>query len=201
MIRLRDTALGLIACGALHGCGSSPPTRFYLLSELAPEPGAQVASTAAGTGASADAIAVRLEAVAIPAELDRLELVNHSGPNQLHIAESDRWAAPLDDQIRRTLSDDLTARLPKGVVADPNEPSTQDPRRTLSVSIAQFDADASCAVTLNANWSLQQPHAAAQSGSEHIQQPSAGACPAALPAAMSRALAAFADRLALIVAR
>jgi uncharacterized protein len=197
MIRLRETALSLLACGTLISCGSSPPIRFYMLSELSPESG----NSGAGTGAGAEAVAVRLEAVAIPAELDRLELVIHSGPNQVHIADNDRWAAPLDDQIRRTLSDDLAARLPKGLVADPNEPSTRDPRRTLSVSIGQFDADASCAVTLSASWSLQQPHAAAQSGSERIQQPGAGACPAALPAAMSRALATFADRLAPIVGR
>jgi uncharacterized protein len=201
MIRLRDIAFGLLACGALLSCGSSPPIRFYMLSEMAPESGNSPAGSGASAGATADAVAVRLEAVAIPAELDRLELVNHSGPNQVHIAESDRWAAPLDDQIRRMLSDDLAARLPKGLVVDPNEPSTRDARRTLSVSIGQFDADASCAVTLNASWSLQQPHAAAQSGSERIQQPSAGACPAGLPAAMSRALATFADRLAPIVGR
>jgi hypothetical protein len=200
MIRLREFALSLAACGALLACGSSPPTRYYTLSEIAPE--ATASSAAAGSvGAASGAIPVRLEPVAIPAELDRPQLLNHSGPNQVHISDQDHWAAPLEDQIRHTLSDDLSARLPAGLVADPNEPSTREPRRTLSVSIGQFTADASCALTLTASWSLQSAHAAAQNGEERIQQPSAGACPASVPAAMSRALATLADRLAAVVTR
>jgi uncharacterized lipoprotein YmbA len=184
---LRRCALGLIGCCGLLSCGSSPPTRFYTLNEVAP---GAVSTAAAG------AVPVRVDPVAIPAELDRLELVHHTGPNVVHLADADRWAAPLDEQIRRTLSDDLAARLPAGLVADPNEPINQDARRVLSVSIGQFDADASCAVSLNASWTLRIPHAGDQSGSERIVQASAGACPAALPVAMSRALGVLADRLA-----
>lgn len=194
MIRPRDFALSLLASGALLSCGSSPPTRYYALNEIGPA-GSSSASAAAGT------VAVRLEPVAIPAELDRPELVNHVGANQVHLAEQDRWAAPVDDQIRRTLSDDLAARLPAGLVADPNEPSTREPRRTLSISLGQLSADQGCAVTLNASWSLQRTNAPAQNGEERIEQPSVGACPASLPAAMSRALATLADRLAVILLR
>src|SRR5580658_1530339 len=193
MNRVRHCVLGLLGGCSLLACGSSPPIRFYTLNAVAP--------SATGTAAAAGSIPVRVEPVAIPAELDRLELVNHTGPNLVHLADSDRWAAPLDEQIRRTLSDDLAARLPAGLVADPNEPGTHEPRRTLSVSIGQFDADASCALTLSASWSLQQPHERTRSGSQRIAQPSAGACPTALPAAMSRALATLADRLAAIVAQ
>jgi uncharacterized protein len=192
MIRLRQTALSLLACGTLFSCSSSPPTRFYMLSTIAPQTGGQTA----GASAAQSTVAVRVEAIAIPAELDRLELVHHSGANQVQITDVERWAAPLDEQIRRTLSDDLAARLAPGSVADPNEPSTQDPRRTLSVSIGQFDADAGCVVTLNASWSLQQPHIAARTGSEHIRVSATGTCPSALPAAMSQALGMLADRLA-----
>jgi uncharacterized lipoprotein YmbA len=193
MSRLRQIAGCLLVCGALLSCGSSPPTRYYALNDIAP-------SAAAG-GATAGAIPVRLEPVSIPAELDRPELVNHSGANQVNIADADRWAAPLDEQIRRTLSDDLAARLPEGLVADPDEPATSDPRRKLSVSIGQFEADASCRVTLSVSWSLQQPQVGAQNGSQRIEQPSAGACPGALPAAMSRALATLADTLTPLLAR
>jgi uncharacterized lipoprotein YmbA len=191
MRRWRHYPLVPIACCLLLSCGSSPPTRFYTLNEMAP-------ATAAARS-PAGAVPVRLEPVAIPAELDRQELLNHTTANMVHLSESDRWAAPLDEQIRRTLSDDLAARLPAGLVADPNEPSTRDPRRTLSISIGQFDADASCAVKLSASWSLHTPHAGDQNGTERIAEPSAGPCPSALPVAMSRALATLADRLAAIV--
>jgi uncharacterized lipoprotein YmbA len=193
MRRMRGNALGLLGCCMLAACGSSPPTRFYTLNEIAP---------AAAPGAlSSAAVPVRVELMAIPAELDRLELVSHRDPNRVRVADSDRWAAPLDEQIRRVLSDDLAARLPPNAVADANEANTREPRRTLSVSIAVFEADESCAVTLHASWTLDTPQAARQGGLERIGQPSVGACPAALPAAMSQALATLSERLAPIVAR
>jgi uncharacterized protein len=195
MNAMRLCALGLLSGSVLWACGSSPVTRFYTLNVLAP-PSAPIAGTPTD-----GAIPVRVEPVAIPPELDRLELVNHSGSNSVHISESERWAAPLDEQIRRVLSDDLAARVPAREMADPNEPSTQDPRRRLSVSIGQFDASESCAVTLKASWTLQVPHLPSQSGVEQVQQSAAGACPAGLPATMSRALATLADRLAPIVSR
>jgi uncharacterized lipoprotein YmbA len=178
----------------LAACSSSPPARFYTLNQIAP-----VAAPVAAAGSGA--IPVRVEPVVIPAELDRPEMVIHSDPNRVRFADLDRWAAPLDEQIRRVLSDDLAARLPSNAVADPNEPNTHEPRRTLSVSISVFDADESCAVTLNASWTLHTPDAGNRSGLEHIAQPSVGTCPASLPAAMSHALATFADRLAGILVR
>jgi uncharacterized lipoprotein YmbA len=190
----RLIGFGLIGCTALYACGSSPPTRFYALNVLAPQGSA--VSNAAATAAVSDVIPLRVEPVAIPAELDRLELVSHSGANEVYIAPSERWAAPLDEQVRQVLSDDLAARLPARAVVDPNEPGTQDPRRTLSVSLAQFEAAESCTLTLSASWTLHTPHAPSQSGMEHIEQPAQGSCPQGMAAAMSRALATLADRLA-----
>ncbi len=182
----------LAACGALLlACSASPPTRYYTLSEIngrAPVP------------AASNPIAVRVEPVAIPPELDRLEIVSREGPNRVHIAESELWAAPLDEQIRRILSDDLAARLPPQLVVDPDEPATTQPRRLLSVTIAQFYGDASCAVTLRAGWTLRNPRAGSRRGTEEVQIPASAPCAGALPAAMSRALAALADRLAPVIA-
>jgi uncharacterized lipoprotein YmbA len=179
-------------CGLLVACGSSPPTRFYILNEIAPP-------SASHAPAAANQVPVRIEPVAIAAELDRPELVRRTGPNRVHVAGSERWAAPLSDQIRRVLSDDLSARLPPGLVADPSEPATTDPRRLLTIAIAEFYGDDSCAVSLRASWSMTNPHAASQRGSEQLQLPSSAPCPGELPAAMSRALAALSDRLAAVI--
>ena len=108
----------LVYC-ALSGCDSSPPTRFYILNDIAPT---------AQPAAVSNRIAVRVEPLAIAAEVDRPELVTRSGPNRVHVAGLERWAAPLPGQIRRVLSDDLAARLPPGLVADPDEPATSEPR-------------------------------------------------------------------------
>jgi len=190
---LRSVAL-LAGC-SLAACSASPPTRYYTLqSEAATGPLPPAISSAAAT--TANQLVVRLEPVVIPPELDRLELVSRSGPYRVRIADTERWAAPLDEQIRRVLSDDLAVRLPPHLLADPNEPAGNDPRRLLSVDIAEFYADDACATTLRAAWSLRSPSGDSERGSAQLRQPAAAACAGAVPAAMSAALGMLADRLA-----
>jgi uncharacterized lipoprotein YmbA len=143
---------------------------------------------------------VRVQPIVMARELDRPELVTRSGPNRVQVAGSERWAAPLVDQIRRVLSDDLSARLAPGGVADPNEPATKDPRRLLTVAIDEFYGDESCAVSLRASWSLTTSQAASQHGAEQIQLPATAPCAGEQAAAMSRALGVLADRLAAVMA-
>jgi hypothetical protein len=184
--------VGWVGCCALIACGASPPTRFYILNEIAP--------ATAPAASAPNPIPVRVQPVTLAPELDRPELVTRSGPNRVQVAGFDRWAAPLVDQLRRVLSDDLSARLPLGLVADPNEPSTNDPRRLLSIAIDEFYGDDRCAVSLRASWSLTTAHAASQHGTEQVQVPASAPCTGELPAAMSRALGVLADRLASAIA-
>ena len=163
----------------LSGCASSPPSRFYTLSDT-PAPG----GTTAGAGQ------VVIGSVSIPGEIDRPEIVRRIGPNQLSVAGSDRWAAPLEDIIRRVLIDDVARRAPGGVA---------EQQRLVSVDIHEFYGDAGCNVTLRAVWALKQ--AGAQPTSEEIRVPSGGACPATLPETMSVALGQLSDRLMAGVAR
>jgi uncharacterized protein len=183
-----------LGCCLLVACGSSPPTRFYILNEIAP-------STPEPTAAASNQVPVRVEPIVIAPELDRPEIVSRIGANRVHVAGSDRWAAPLAEQIRRVLSDDLSARLPPGLVADPNEASAKEPRRLLTISIDEFYGDDSCAVRLRASWSLTIPNAANQSGIEQVQVPASSPCTGELPAAMSRALGVLADRFAGVIVK
>jgi hypothetical protein len=188
----------LLGCSLMVACGSSPPQRYYTL-----QPVAVSAGTTAPDVVPTNQIAVRIQPVLIPPELERVELVSRGGPYRVHIADSDRWAAPLDDQIRRTLNDDLAARLPAHLVADPNEPATQDPRRLLSVAIVEFYADDECGATLRADWTLRGSAAESQHGNEQFKTHDAVSCvagtPAALAAAMSAALGTFSERLAAVI--
>ena len=171
------TALLLIGA-----CSSSPPTHFYTLSDTAPE-----TTPPAGIGW------VRIVGVTIPGELDRPELVRRIGPNQLNIAGLDRWAAPLDQVIRRALSDDILRRVPSPA------PGQQ---YSVSVDIREFYGDGACNVTLRAAWTLQQTRPGdVQPVNEEIQVPSSGTCTATLPATMSIALGQLSDRIIAGVAR
>jgi uncharacterized lipoprotein YmbA len=178
--RILTLSILLAALGA--GCSSSPPTRFYTLSDTAPE-----ATAPAGVGA------VQVVGVSIPGEIDRPELVRQIGPNQLSVSGLDRWAAPLDQMIRRVLSDDIGRRVPA---------PAQGQQYPVSVDIHEFYGDDSCNVTLRAAWTVRQPHAAAtQPASEDIRVPSTGACPATLAGTMSTAIGQLSDRIIAGVAR
>jgi uncharacterized lipoprotein YmbA len=167
---------------------------YYTLSEIAPEN---------RLAAPPDQPLVRLDRVTIPTEIDRSQLVRRVDATRLQIVEGDRWAAPLDDMIRRVLSDNLTARLPPNTVADPYEPTLGERRQSLSVDIQEFYGDSGCAVTLRAAWVLKQPDLESIRGSEEVRAPAGTDCAGAgaLPAAMSQALAQLSDRIAAAIAR
>ena len=186
------TALVTMALALVGACSSTPPTHFYTLSDTAPE-----ATVPAGVGW------VRIVNLTIPGELDRPELVRRIGPNQLSIAGLDRWAAPLDETIRRALSDDIARRVPAPA------PGQQ---YSVSVEIREFYGDSTCNVSLRAGWTVKPTHPeSARSAnaapanpvpvSEEIQVPSSGSCPATLAATMSVALGQLSDRIIAGVAR
>ena len=193
-------ALGAALMGA---CASSPPMRFYTLTPIAPE---TPANTVAGV------TPLRLSRVTVPGELDRAQLVRRIDATRLQIDDEDRWAAPVDEMIRRVLSADLASRLPPNTVLDANESAAGDRQQALAVDIHEFYADQSCSVTLQATWVLSAPQtrpagSSSQPGqprqvTEQVQVPSPGACSGAdaVPQVMSRALALLSDRIVAVLA-
>jgi uncharacterized lipoprotein YmbA len=164
---------------ALGGCASSPPLRYYVLNAM----------PAAASGESSSSVdQVQVTRITLPGELDRTELVQRIDANRLRIAEDDRWAAPLDDLIRRALAADLRQRAGAG------------PTGQVSVQIESFSADTSCGVELRASWEWRAPGAntpAAERRRADIQLPRVTAdCPMSdVPVRMSEALAQLADRM------
>lgn len=146
---------------------------------------------------------IRIDRVTIPTELDRSQIVRRLDQTRLQIVEGDRWAAPLDETIRRVLSNDLAARLPPGAVANPNEPSIGEKRQSLAVDISEFYGDSTCSVTLRAAWTVKQSDAQTLRGTEEIKASAAGTCASAgpIPAAMSQALGQLSDRIAAAVSQ
>jgi uncharacterized protein len=191
-VRRLTSWIAVVTCMA--GCSSIPPLRYYTLGEV---PGTT------RLAASDNTVPVRLDRITIPTELDRDQLVRRIDATRLKIAENDRWAAPLEDTIRRVLSGDLATRLPSGLVVDPNEPAIGEKRQSLSVDIQDYFGDTSCAVTLRAAWVLRPPDAQSSSGVEEVRIPGSGDCAgaASLPAVMSQALAQLSDRIAAAIVR
>jgi uncharacterized lipoprotein YmbA len=181
----------LASVSVLGACQSSPPTHYFAMTQITPT--APRASWPAP-------IPIRIERVTIPDELDRLEFVRRTTSNRLQISTFDLWAAPLEGMIRRVIGGDLTARLAAGAMASDNEPAGGEPRRHLYIDVQEFTGDEHGAVTLHAAWLIQTANAASLRGTEEINVAASDATADSLAAAMSRALADFADRIAAALA-
>lgn len=140
----------LTLAGLAAGCASSPPSRFYRLTAVAP--------SASARPLGALRAPVRVAAVHVPATLDREEIVRTGPGNRLEIDGLDRWGAPLDEMAQRVLTEDLIERLPRGSVVLPQSPVPIGTDQIV-VDLLAFQSDTSGRVELQGGWSLVTPRA------------------------------------------
>jgi uncharacterized protein len=171
----------------LAGCGSSPPSKFYVLT-------ADPVPQRSWTGAPKT---VALGRVSMPGTLDRPQIARRKGGNEIVFSDEERWAGPLDDMVRRVLADDLAARLPAGVSLIESA-AKPPPGVTIAVEVSRFDADESGAVTLAARWEALGPTGSPLGPAREstIVEPGSGKDAPAVATTMSRAVAALAARIA-----
>lgn len=142
------STVGMIAM--LGGCfGTSPGARFYTLS---PQDSRGI-SAAQGVD-----VLVRVGPVSMPSYLDRRQIVTRNGRNGIDIAEYERWAGNLDDEIIRLLVNVLSERLAaSGISVVPWRSINLADASTvyrIPFSIDRFDGVPGETIVLNANWAL-----------------------------------------------
>jgi uncharacterized lipoprotein YmbA len=89
----------------LAGCASSPSARFYTLTPM----GQQDSETSAQV--TATPVSVNIAPVEIPDYLDRPQIATRDGRNELRLAEFDRWAGSLSENIAAVLAENLSTLL------------------------------------------------------------------------------------------
>lgn len=107
VLRFKLVILGALLMG-LMGCaiaGRTAPSRFYLLSSLA------TSESEARVAIGARPIAIGIGPVEIPQYLDRPQIATRLNQNELRLAEFDKWAEPLKDNIARVLAENLAVLL------------------------------------------------------------------------------------------
>ena len=181
-----------MAClGAVTGCrwpGESAPTRHWILSSSVPVPATETFVVSVGLGP-----------ILLPDYLNRPELVERMGPNQLRAHDFDLWGERLDVSFRNVLADDLASLVPGlAVVPFPwKGASAVDYRVSVLVSRFEFDVPSN-AVVLIAGWGLAGsagPDRIAAKG-RTIRVPVEGNDIAAITAGMSRAVGELAQAMA-----
>lgn len=127
----------------LGGCGSTPPTDYYLLSANAP------------AGRSTSRPSIGIAELKVAEYLQRPEIIMMESANRARLDGFERWAEPLEDGIRRTLALNLGALLETDSVRVRPWPRDWTPDWVLRCTVARLDATAT-AVELVANWSVQR---------------------------------------------
>jgi len=98
--------LGIIAAAFLGGCGllrpHDDPTRFYVLT-------VPPAATERSEVGELKQLRIGLKPVEMPAYLRSKSMVVRTGTNEIHFAEFDRWAEPLEQGISRVMKENLSS--------------------------------------------------------------------------------------------
>ena len=144
---MRCVALALACSLALAGCAAnSPPPRWYLLTPLA-------AAAETAPGADGSALAVGVGPVTLSAYLERSQIVTRDG-GELRLAEFDRWAEPLEENVTRVLAENLSRLLAtERVAVHPWRPAVPIDVR-VSVEVVRFDLDPADGAVLTARFTV-----------------------------------------------
>ena len=97
-------ACAVVAAALLLGCATPPAARFHSLL-----PGAAGETRAAS--AEATSIGWELLPIAIPAQVDRPQLVVRAADDTIVVLEHERWIAPLADEMHAAISERLAQRF------------------------------------------------------------------------------------------
>lgn len=185
MGRRARIAIPCILVALTAGCAPSPAARFYALRSL---------PTLVGTSSD---LSVAVGPVSVPAAVDRPQIVVSLGPNQLHLDEFNRWAAPLQDDIQRVVAENLVGMLgtPRVTLFPPSSSVAIDYR--VAIEVHRFESTPGEAATLEAVWTVSRAtDTKSQTGRTVIRESSPRGGYDALAAAHSRALACLSRDIA-----
>jgi len=141
------TLLLIGAITLLASCSRTPASHFYTLTPTAVPEGGRTA------GQTANRPAIEIMPVEIPDSLARPQMVTRDGSNRLKLAEFDRWAGRLSDNIATVLVENLVQLLGTDqVFVDPGFPQKAD--YYLELRVLRLDCLPGDHVLLKAQWTV-----------------------------------------------
>jgi uncharacterized lipoprotein YmbA len=178
---------------ALAGCSTSPPVHYYTL--LAPEAGQ--AQGAAARQDTKPPFLLDVLPVTVPAQADQPQIMMRESDGVVAAYYSDRWTAPLSDEVRSALSYNLVRQLGVPDVQSLNAPAAT-PVWHVQVDIQRFDLMANGAAILDATWRVRPLNLPGQTllCRSVSQIPLDGGTPTQAVAAQQKAVIALASTIA-----
>jgi len=194
----------------LAACQSAP-SRFYLLNSKA-GPQSDAAATVAssvlhraqyglplGPARSAGAPAVGV-AVSVPEYLDRLDIVQRSGANELRPVDDAQWGESLSVAATRVLAENLTALLPSFDIIMLPARTHRQLDYEVDVDLTRFESDLAGSSVAAGRWSVTDAAGREIAGGHLSRRDQAGGAGCqAMAAAMSRNLMGLSGDIAAAV--
>ncbi len=140
-------AVAALATLVLSGCGSSAPTRLYVLSPSVAQPASM----------SANGIAVGVGPITLPKYLDRPQMVTQTSANQLTEANLDQWGGDLNDNVTRVLAANLSNILGTERVSLYPWKDRVPMDYQVTMDVAKFESGADGSAELDVFWSIVNP--------------------------------------------
>ena len=132
----------LTACG-----GRTPPAKFYTLQP--------VEQSSAGKSLPLD-VALAVGPVAIPAALDRTEIVTRKAGNEVSFSEYHRWAGPLEADIASVMAQNIATQLEtERVTPFTRENIFYQPTHRVVININRYDSQPAKEFLIDATWSIK----------------------------------------------
>ena len=137
--------LSLLAFG---GCARSKPARFYILTSVVGVPAGNLPAP------GENGLSIAIGPIEFPEYLNRPQIVTRTSPNQINLAEFDRWAEPLRVRFPRVLAENLAALLQTQRVTVTPWEGTRPIDLRVSVDVVRFDGTPGGDVSLITRWTL-----------------------------------------------
>jgi len=173
-------ALGMLATGC-----SSPPSRFYTLTAVAPP------SSAAST------LSIVVGPVTVPAVIDRPQIVITTATNQVALDEFNRWASSIRDNLASVVAQDLAATLGTNRVTLFSQTLGEDVDYRVQIDVRSFESAPGKYAALDAIWWVRRgKDGKLQTGRTNARETVEDSTYDALAAAHSRALGRLSQDIA-----
>jgi uncharacterized lipoprotein YmbA len=176
----RVAVVAMVGLATVLTACSSTPTRLYTLDGVA----------TASPAPRPSPLAISVGPVSIPPIVDRPEIVVATGPNEVRLAETHQWAAPLASQLSRAVAQNLVTLLGTPRVTQFPQTSAAGAQFRAEVEVQRFESRAGDAAILDAVWTVRRMQdGETRTGRTTVRESVPDASYEALAAGHSRAVA------------